>query len=158
MDNEVLTFTVLRCITAVMGDTKTVWLEKEEIDEFPEDPLKFEKLDFNMNEGPELNFHLDASEHNHVEVPFVLPVPTHIKEDPELNLEAEETENIIDAYTEFCIHECDPARIEKEKAYWNYVVGWYLDLEPYISWSRTKFNVSDCFKPLHMTLETIRWR
>ncbi|XP_046983472.1 uncharacterized protein LOC124553641 isoform X3 [Schistocerca americana] len=119
-----------------MGDTKTVWLEKEEIDEvqvypssvkikeelqedvnqeFPEDPLKFEKLDFNMNEGPELNFHLDASEHNHVEVPFVLPVPTHIKEDPELNLEAEETENIIDAYTEFCIRECDPVRIEKEK-------------------------------------------
>ncbi|XP_049843553.1 uncharacterized protein LOC126295241 isoform X4 [Schistocerca gregaria] len=98
-----------------MGDTKTVWVKKEEIDEvqvypsnvkikeelqedvnqeFPEDPLKFEKLDFNMNEGPEPNFHLDASEHNHVEVPFVLPVPTHIKEDPELNLEAEETENI----------------------------------------------------------------
>ncbi|XP_049796792.1 uncharacterized protein LOC126213203 [Schistocerca nitens] len=66
---------------------------KEELEEvvnqkFLEDPLNTEKCGLPVKQDPELKLRVDASEHND-------PLQDVIKEDSELHLDMNETENIV---------------------------------------------------------------
>ncbi|XP_049946715.1 uncharacterized protein LOC126442754 isoform X5 [Schistocerca serialis cubense] len=92
--------------TEAMYQVPTMWIKKEETDEvqtelhsmFLEDQLKTEGTSVSVKQDPELKQHADGSEHNSVKDPLGISWPTDfIKEDPELNLEMNVTENIVAA-------------------------------------------------------------
>ncbi|XP_049796433.1 zinc finger protein 708-like isoform X2 [Schistocerca nitens] len=93
-----------------MDQDPTMWIKKEETDEvktelhsmFLEDTLETEGPSVSVKQDPELKQHADGSEHNSVKDPFGISWSTDfIKEDPELNLEINVTEDIVETSTRY---------------------------------------------------------
>ncbi|XP_049796950.1 uncharacterized protein LOC126213306 isoform X6 [Schistocerca nitens] len=97
---------------AAMDMETTIWIKEERIDDmpnlpgsmFPEDLLKIGEPSLHVKKDPGLELHMGGRDchHDFVEGPLGLSCSTDFtKEDPELNLEADGTENIVATSTRY---------------------------------------------------------